>query len=96
MKNVQIIITGKVYKTGFRYFVKQMADVNKITGFVKYDENNSISIEAEGEEDNLKQFMKFCSQGCASSEIADVNIEPGELHNYNSFEIRNNRRNYSY
>ena len=89
MKNILIIITGKVYKTGFRYFVKQMAERNSITGTVKYSGNNSIIIEANGGDKALNIFISYCRLGCFGSEVNNVSISESPAFPCRSFEIEN-------
>ena len=89
MKNIQIIIVGKVYKTGFRYFVKQMSERNGITGTVQYTDDHSVKIEARGYEDALNRFINYCRLGCLGSEVNNVSISESPEFPYRSFEIVN-------
>ena len=62
-QSVILIIHGRVQGVGFRYFVKQKADVLGITGFVKNQLGGAVYVEAEGEEVQLQLFIHFCRQG---------------------------------
>ena len=88
-KNVQIIISGKVYKTGFLYFAKQIAERNGITGTVKYTDGHSVKIEATGAEKALNKFIGYCRIGCIGSEVSNVSISESPLLQYQSFNIIN-------
>ena len=87
MQNLQIIISGKVQRTGFLFYVKQFAKLNRINGFVKYSNKASILIEAEGNEANLNIFIEYCRIGPEGSVITSVNISQGQLLNHASFKI---------
>jgi len=87
MQNLQIIISGKLQKTGFPFYVKQFAQLNNIKGFVKYSSVSSIIIEAEGNEANLNIFIEYCRIGPEGSVITSVNISQGQLLNHASFKI---------
>jgi len=87
MKNIRIYISGKVHKTGFLFFAKQMARQFNINGLVKYDTNLSVFIEAEGKYEALDLFVKYCQVGPVGSKIKSIHIEEGIVQNYKSFKI---------
>ena len=96
MKNIKIEITGKVYKTGFRYFVKQMAEKLSVAGTVKYSANRSIVIEASGNDNSLDQFIGNCRLGSLGSEVESVLVTENSLQYQNSFTIQfENNEEYS-
>lgn len=87
MQNLKIIITGKFHNTGFLFYTKQFAVLNKINGIVQYIDNNSIIIEAEGEEANLGRFIEYCRIGPLGANIETIKISQNTVQHYNSFEI---------
>ena len=58
-----------------------------VTGFVKNKKDGTVYVEAEGPEDNIEQFIKWCHKGPTWARINKVEIEPGEIKDYKSFEI---------
>jgi len=90
MKNFQIHISGKVYKTGFRYYLKQMASVNNISGFVKYDTDHSLMLEVQGSEADIDKFVKYCWLGCMNSNVLEVSLKELPETDYKTFEIIEN------
>ena len=87
MKNLNIIISGKLNKSGFRYFVKQRAAKFNITGSVRYKTPDSIFVEACGNSDDLDEFLKYCRLGTAFSEVEEVEVTETGPTEYQSFEI---------
>lgn len=87
MINLHIILTGKVYKVGLRYFIKQMAKRCGIIGTVRYQDDSTIAIDATGQKDNINHFLNYCRLGCPGSDIQDINIKEKIPANYQSFEI---------
>jgi acylphosphatase len=73
-----ITITGKVQNVGFRFYAQKTAHELEITGFVKNNKDGSVHIEAEGEEENLQQFIAWCHKGppWAAVEAVVVNQSP--------------------
>ena len=90
MKNVQIHISGEVYKVGFRFYLKQMASVNHILGYVKYDDDHSLFLEVNGREEDIDKFVKYCRLGCVNSNVREVSLQDIPAKDYQSFEIIEN------
>jgi acylphosphatase len=86
VKHLDITITGKVQGVGFRYAALDEALELKLTGFVKNIGKNQIQIEAEGEVDNLKLFLRFCHEGPKGCKIDKVDYaSTEELKNFEAF-----------
>lgn len=88
MKNLQIHIHGRVQGVGFRYSAKSMARSLKISGFVKNLPDDSVYIEAEGDEQSLKDFVRWCHIGPERAIIEKVDLKEGEIKNYQGFDTR--------
>jgi len=82
-----IRIFGRVQGVGFRFQAKQQADTLGISGFVRNEDDGSVSIEAEGEEEQMEQFIEWCRRGPRYARVEKVDIEEGIVKNYNMFQI---------
>ncbi|MCH3971795.1 MAG: acylphosphatase [Oscillospiraceae bacterium] len=51
-------VTGIVQGVGFRYTVCRTAEEEKLTGWVKNEWDGSVSIEAQGQIQNLERFLR--------------------------------------
>jgi len=89
MKNLHIIISGKVHKVGFKYFVKQIAENLGVSGSVKYSPDHSVFIEASGNGKSLDKFIGFCRLGCIGSEVKNISLSEAIFPQNQSFEIIN-------
>ncbi|MGY3779684.1 acylphosphatase [Isobaculum melis] len=58
MKTVILVATGRVQGVGFRYMTKYRADLLKIYGIVKNQEDGTVYIEANGPEEKLNRFIE--------------------------------------
>jgi acylphosphatase len=58
-----------------------------VCGFVKNKSDGSVYVEAEGQEENLMRFIKWCHKGPMWARVSKVEEESGETKNYTSFEI---------
>lgn len=72
MKRLHLTIKGdNIQRCGFRNFISQIADKLGISGQAAYIDHH-LSIEIEGDEDKLTQFLEFCKigpEGCVTKDI---------------------------
>ena len=87
MKHINIKITGKVQGVSFRATTKAVADQMGVRGIVRNEKDGSLYIEAEGDDLLLEVFLEWCHEGSDRSKIENVNVTPGELKNYQNFEV---------
>lgn len=71
----------------FRHTAKGKAQELDLTGFARNEDDGSVYIEAEGEEENLRRFVDWARyEGSPSAEIKKVEFEfSDELKNFNTF-----------
>ncbi|MCD4734829.1 MAG: acylphosphatase [Bacteroidales bacterium] len=91
---LKIIIKGKVYKTDYRYFIKQKASQLNINGFVFYYPDFSVGVIASGSNDNLDEFIRFCRIGNKDSYINNLNVEKVPCTDFTSFEVIDNQASH--
>ena len=82
-----LTIQGYVQGVGFRYFVKQKADVLGIQGFVKNRLNGIVYVEAEGDQDQLQLFIAICQQGPSHARVEKMDIQYCPLQNFEEFQL---------
>jgi acylphosphatase len=83
----KIHISGSVYKTGFRYYLKEQAALNGITGRVYYENDASVSVTASGTEECLKRFLECCSPANRLFRIERVEVAKIPVQEFSSFEV---------
>ena len=73
----------------FRQAIKHIAEKLGLSGFVKNEDDGSVTIVAEGEEENLQKFIEWAKVGTPLSRIDNIKIEwRGATGEFNSFEIK--------
>lgn len=88
MKHLNIKIFGQVQGVFFRYSAQQKARELNINGFVRNEFGDAVYIEAEGEEDNLRQFLEWCRKGPSYAVVEKVESEfKPEFKNFKDFTI---------
>lgn len=87
IKHLEITIQGKVHGVGFRFSAIETALELGLVGFVKNSGKN-VYIEAEGEVDNLKAFLRWCHEGPKGALIEKVEYVSSEnLKNFKGFVV---------
>lgn len=87
-KRAEIIIIGTVQGVFFRQGVKSEAERLELTGWVRNEEDGSVRIVAEGEEENLQKLIEWCKKGTELAKVEEVKTEWGIAdHKFSGFEI---------
>jgi len=87
MKHLNVHIFGQVQGVGFRYHAKKQADDLNLTGLVKNQEDGSVYIELEGEEDSIEDFLEWCNDGPEFAKVDKIETQETPLKNYSDFTI---------
>ncbi len=88
MRNVQMIIRGRVQGVGFRYNAKSLARNLGLSGFIKNLPDDSVLIEVEGDEQIMDEFIQWCHRGPEHAKVEKVEVNKGEIKNFKGFETR--------
>lgn len=86
-KHLNVKIYGLVQGIFFRASAKQEAEKLNITGFAKNETGGSVYIEAEGEEENLDKFIRWCHKGSPLAKVEKVKVTETILQNFIQFEV---------
>ena len=87
MKHYNISISGRVQRVGFRFSAMQAAYRHGVSGFVRNMKDDSVYIEAEGEEDAINLFLQWCRKGPPGARVDTAKISEGEMKNFKKFDI---------
>jgi acylphosphatase len=86
-KAVRIHIKGRVQGVNFRYYTQRTAQSLSITGFARNLDDGSVLIEAQGEEQNLMEFIRWCHKGPTWARVDNVKTENIQEINNQGFTI---------
>lgn len=87
-KHLNITITGRVQGVGFRRAARDQARYLGIKGYAKNMSDGSVFIEAEGEDDAMALFVRWCRQGPPFGRVDEVVTETGLWKGFPTFETR--------
>lgn len=88
MKCVQIKISGRVQRVGFRYSTLNIANEYGVKGFVCNRSDGSVYIEAEGTETAIRLFADWCHKGSRLANVTNTEINDMKPKHYDNFTIK--------
>jgi acylphosphatase len=88
LKRIRIKVTGRVQGVSYRHSARTMARYLNIRGFVRNRSDGSVYIEAEGEADNLGNFVVWCRKGPDFARVEMVETEEIPVRNDRVFDVR--------
>jgi acylphosphatase len=77
MKRVKMIVSGLVQGVGFRRLSRKRARSVGLTGMVWNREDNTVEIEAQGNEETINGFIKWTHYGVPNARVE--NVETSEI-----------------
>jgi acylphosphatase len=88
MKHLTLKIFGDVQGVNFRYYAKLKAVEYRLSGFIHNESDGTVYVEAEGEEEKLKEFLNWCREGPRWARVDRVEFEYSDkLKNFKEFKI---------
>lgn len=87
MKHYNIQVIGKVQGVFFRKSAREVARKLALKGFVKNEEDGSVIIAVEGNEEKLEDFLTWCATGPEAARVTSVNCEEGDWEGFEAFNI---------
>jgi len=88
VKHIKITVSGKVQGVCYRVSAKEKADELGVVGFVRNEPNGDVYLEAEGVEETIYKFIKWCNLGPAKAAVEKIDANPGEIIGFTKFEIK--------
>ncbi len=74
-RRIHLIIHGNVHGVSFRSSARFQAKNLQLTGWVRNNLNGTVEIVAEGEEEDLKELMRWCFRGPQGASVEKVESE---------------------
>jgi acylphosphatase len=79
MRRANIRIKGNVQMAGFRTFIKNIADSLNVKGYAGNQEDGSVKVVCEGEEEGIKELINAIKESPPSfARIDEVSVEYGD------------------
>lgn len=84
---VHIHIMGRVQGVFFRATAKDLAVSLGLRGWVRNNNDGSVSVEAAGEDDNVEKFINWCRTGPARASVERIEVQYKKSSHFTGFEI---------
>jgi len=86
----RFVISGRVQGVGFRYFTKDTADREGVTGWVRNLPDGRVEALVEGEADAVTRVERALWQGPGGARVATVAVDDTEAPSgaYHGFSVR--------
>ena len=89
MKQIKIIVSGKVQGVGFRFYTQQKASELELKGYVQNLTNGNVEIIAVGESAKIDALVKWAKSGSPNAIVDNLDIKSiNKNEQYSNFEIR--------
>jgi len=75
LKQLHLLIIGKVQGVGFRYTVREQAQALSLFGWVKNLPSGQVEILAQGEAGDLNKLLTWVKTSSDFTQIDDVEVE---------------------
>ena len=87
MKYLYIKIKGRIQGVDFRASTKAVADQLKIRGTIHNEKDGTISVEAEGDDQMMEQFLEWCQEGPEYAIVESIEVVEAADKAYKNFEV---------
>lgn len=88
MKRIVVKVSGRVQGVFFRQAALARAEKLNLNGFIRNENDGSVTITAEGEEEALQKLLEWCRIGPPWARIDEIKTERREATGeFNGFEI---------
>jgi acylphosphatase len=81
-------VTGEVQGVGFRWSAQGEAERLGVVGRVRNRTDGAVEILAQGERAAMDEFAAWLERGPRFARVADVDVEPVEPFDADSFEVQ--------
>ena len=84
-----LTVNGLVQGVFFRYRAQLEGQQLGLTGWIKNNEDGTVSALVEGEKDKINEFIKWCHQGSDQAKVDEVKVNwQTYMGEFKNFEIK--------
>jgi acylphosphatase len=87
MKTVHIEIEGKVQGVFFRARAKEIAEIHKISGWIRNTDDGKVEACISGEDDAVEEFISWCKYGPEEAKVENVSVNYAPVKKFDKFRV---------
>ena len=84
---LDLVIEGRVQGVGYRYSAKMEAESLGIRGSVQNLPDGSVFVTAQGDNDAMDNFVRWCYEGPPSAIVSNIEKVHGKTEEFSEFRI---------
>jgi DNA ligase D-like protein (predicted 3'-phosphoesterase) len=81
-------VRGDVQGVGFREATLRHALALGVMGWVRNDEDGTVTVHAEGPSETVDQLVEFLHKGPRSASVSEVDVQPAKVEGHEQFAMR--------
>lgn len=74
MEEIEATIKGRVQLVMYRDFVQRKARMLGLVGFVRNNDDGTVSVVAQGDQETFKKFIEYLNKGSFLSKVESVSL----------------------
>ncbi len=74
MRSVRVVVQGRVQGVGFRWFVRNAAESNDVSGWVRNLRDGTVEAELHGSDAAVRAVLDGLAHGPQGSRVDDVRV----------------------
>ena len=87
MKTIHLEISGKVQGVFFRASAKEIAQLYKISGWIRNTYVKKVEALITGDDEDVRRFIEWCKRGPGKARVDHVSITETHLQIFEGFEV---------
>jgi DNA ligase D-like protein (predicted 3'-phosphoesterase) len=87
-KAIRVVVSGAVQGVGFREATVRRAAELGVLGWVRNEEDGTVRVHAEGDEDAVDGLVAFLEEGPPGARVEDVAVETTRVEKHEQFAVR--------
>ena len=87
MKTAYLKISGKVQGVFFRAEAREIAEANKISGWIRNTDDDEVEACITGDEKAVEEFILWCKKGPDRARVENVLVNYTPVEKFNKFEV---------
>jgi len=84
---LDLVIEGRVQGVGYRYSAKMKAEALGIRGSVQNLPDGSVFVTAQGEEEAMDKFVRWCYKGPSDAIVRNIEKVKGKTEEFSEFRV---------
>jgi len=89
MEQRQINVFGYVQGVGYRFNAQKQAEQLGLTGWIKNEPDQTVTIVVQGKKEKIKEFFDWCKKGPSKSQVNKIKIKDEPIEKiFNNFFIK--------